>query len=31
MRLLLDIWLENQHGVKVLAGTASGLVPEDAQ
>jgi acyl dehydratase len=27
VRLLLDIWLENQRGQKVLAGTASGLVP----
>lgn len=25
-RLILDVWCENQHGEKVLAGTASGLV-----
>jgi acyl dehydratase len=27
VRLVLDIWLENERGQKVLAGTASGLVP----
>jgi len=25
-RLVLDVWLENQNGEKVIAGTASGLV-----
>lgn len=26
-RLVLDVWVENQRGEKVLAGTASGLAP----
>ena len=26
VRLVLDVWCENQHGVKVTVGTASGLV-----
>lgn len=26
IRLILDVWLENQHGEKVTLGTASGLV-----
>jgi len=26
VRLLLEVWCENQHGEKVIAGTASGLV-----
>jgi acyl dehydratase len=27
VRLMLDVWCENQHGEKVMVGTASGLVP----
>ena len=27
VRLVLDVWLENQKGEKAIAGTASGLVP----
>lgn len=27
IRLVLDVWLENQHGEKATVGTASGLVP----
>lgn len=30
-RLVLDVWLENQNGDKVLVGTASGLAPAAAQ
>ena len=26
IRLLLDVWMENEEGQKVIAGTASGLV-----
>ena len=26
LRLILDVWCENQHGEKVMVGTASGLV-----
>ncbi len=26
VRLILDVWCENQHGQKVVVGTASGLV-----
>ena len=26
VRILLDVWCENQHGEKVIAGNASGLV-----
>jgi len=26
IRLVLDVWCENQHGEKVIVGTASGLV-----
>jgi hypothetical protein len=29
VRLVLDIWLENQRGERVLVGTASGLAPND--
>ncbi len=28
VRLVLDVWLENQHGEQVTAGVASGLVEE---
>jgi hypothetical protein len=28
VRLVLDVWLENQGGDKVLVGSASGVVPE---
>jgi acyl dehydratase len=27
IRLVFDVWLENQHGEKATAGTASGIVP----
>jgi hypothetical protein len=27
VRLILDVWCENQQGEKVMVGTASGLVP----
>jgi hypothetical protein len=27
VKLLLDVWVENEHGVKVLAGKASGWAP----
>ena len=27
LRIHCDVWIENQHGNKVIAGTASGLVP----
>jgi len=27
VRLVLDVWVENQHGQKVLAGSASGYAP----
>jgi hypothetical protein len=27
-RLVLDVWLENQDGDKVLVGSASGLAPQ---
>ena len=30
MRIVLDMWLENQHGERVTVGTASGLVPPPA-
>lgn len=30
IRLVLDVWLENQNGDKVLVGTASGLAPAAA-
>jgi len=30
-RITLDVWLENQHGERVTAGWASGLVPADKQ
>lgn len=30
-RLILDMWLENQDGVRVTAGTASGLAPGVSQ
>jgi acyl dehydratase len=28
-RILCDVWVENQKGEKVIAGTASGLVPAE--
>lgn len=31
VRLVLDVWLENQHGRKVLVGTGSGWVPDSEE
>lgn len=30
LRIHCEVWIENQHGNKVIAGTASGLVPAGA-